>query len=256
MSFNESQHVRTPAGVSTGGQFAASARSESAVDLAATRYSGKGMGFFRQAEIATQAVIPLLPGARDDGENCPQLHWPHAQGDDAAHDDEDISAGVQVFADIMDSEVPNGTWRLSRGGVEARSGLRMDAHPAAVAAWLTQVRQTDDGDLANYPEEARDSGVTKAVAAQIEDVTSWDEGGGETIWYGSRENPEWTGDHAYLAPAGDGDGDPVWHFQRADTDGQNDDVAVSDIPVGADPAAAAAWIREQAQRFGSVPFKG
>lgn len=254
MSFNETQHPRTAAGVSTGGQFATKAAAESPVDLTADDEAT----FQRAAEAATLAIIPLLEDADDAGSDGPVVVWPHEPG---AHDpDRDIYAGVQVFADA-DSAIENGQWGLQRGqhgaSVTSKAGLSMDAHPAAVAAWLRAAREACDDDLTNYGTSVRDDGITRAVAAQLEGVEVWDEGGGTTIWFGSRGEPGATGDHAFIVPDGDDAG--RWQFQTEDTgsptpSGHRTEVITSDLTVESDPAVVAAWVREQADTYGSAPY--
>lgn len=258
MSFNESQHPRATAGVSTGGQFVTKAAAESPVDLTAD----DELAFHRAAEAATLAIIPLLQDADDATSDGPVVHWPHEPGE---HDPaRDIYAGVQVFADAHTSGIENGQWGLQRGlqgeSVTARAGLSMAAHPAAVAAWLRAAREASDEDLTDYPISVRDDGISRAVAAELEGVAVWDEGGGTTIWFGSRTEPGATGDHAFIVPAGDGDHGGRWQFQSDDVsdspEGYRNEVVTSDLTVESDPKVVAAWVREQAEKFGSVPYSG
>lgn len=214
MAFNESQHSRTPTGVSTGGQFAVKAAAESPVDLAA-----------------------------------------HAVADEGAFRFSDGS-----FAQVETSEASDREqWVFTSAcGTASPSGLAPDAHHAAVAAWLTEARAASDEELAGFAVETRNRGLVKAVAALMEGVATGDEGGGPAIWFGTR-SVDGMGESDYAYPDNEGEG--LWRFHAGDIGVQNDkghygDVVISDMGAGTDPEVVAAWIREQAQRFGSVPYAG
>lgn len=329
MSFNETQHPRTPAGVSTGGQFATSARGESDVALDGTSSGSEGVE--RAQEEVTIAVGALLPTAtvlEDDGvtllfergeaeefacfpiggehegrwtyqhadgtivaadldhtASAEQLaEWTRANMSEAGRAAEQVHVTTHALPDLIegatvtndftgltvnlpdgnaayfaaDDEQPSWTFTTDQETVHSASGLGAGAHPAAVAAWIAEARTADQDDLAEFGAEVAHTGITKAVAAQLDGVTTSDEGGGQTIWYGSRDGEGYAGDFAFIAPGnGEGAGD-VWHFLTEETDevggnGLRQDGAVSDLPAGTDPAVVAAWVREQAQRFGSRP---
>jgi hypothetical protein len=245
MSFTESQHPRAASGVQTGGQFVTKAAGESPVNLT----ESEQLQFEDKARDATNAIIELLPGAGDCGDDGPAVLWP-GQGEDQ----EDIIAGVNVITGEP------GQWSMERGEARVAStpGLSMDAHPEAVAAWLRAARDADEEDLTDYAASVRNDGISRAVASHLEGVGVWDEGGGTTIWFGSRTAPGATGDHAFVI-AGHGENEGRWQFQSDDvgegtTDGYPTEVAISDLTVESDPKVVAAWVREQADRFGSVPY--
>lgn len=245
MSFHETQRPRAGAGVRTGGQFVTKAAAESAVELG-------GAGDVTSAAAArevTSAIIDLLPGSATHGEDGSALIW--------AADD----SGEQIVARVAGEPSEAGQWRLERGeaGVTSASGLSADAHPAAVAAWLHAARRASDDDLMDYASSVRDDGVTRAVAAHLSGVGVWDEGGGTTIWFGSRKEPGASGDHAYIVPDGQDAG--RWQFQIEDTGsqapaGERIDVVTGDLTVESDPAAVAEWVRDQAETHGSAPYAG
>lgn len=247
MSFNESQHPRAASGVQTGGQFVTKVAGESPVNLAGP----DDLEFEDKAREATNAIIELLPGAGDCGDDAPAVIWP-------AYDDDskEIVTGVNVLTG------EKGQWSLERGQdrVVSTPGLSMNAHPGAVAAWLRAAREADTEDLTDFPTDVRNDGVTRAVAAELDGVDVWDEGGGTTIFFGSRaksDEPGATGDVVYVI--GDGEDAGRWQFQVETTgemtpNGYHHDVVTSDLTVEADPKVVAAWVREQAEKFGSPPY--
>ncbi|GEL46594.1 hypothetical protein CHO01_17100 [Cellulomonas hominis] len=246
MSFNESQHPRATAGVSAGGQFVTKVAAEANVHLVGL----DDLEFEDKAREATNAIIELLPGAGDCGDDAPAVLWPAEDGDD----DKEITTGVNVLTG------EKGQWSLERGPdrITSTPGLSMSAHPAAVAAWLSAARDADGEDLVNYASGVRNDGISRAVANELEGVAVWDEGGGTTIWFGSRTEPGAPGDHAFIVPAGEHEG--RWQFQSDDfsdsPEGYRTEVVTSDLTVESDPKVVAAWVREQAEKLGSVPYTG
>ncbi|WP_251151369.1 hypothetical protein [Cellulosimicrobium sp. Marseille-Q4280] len=329
MSFSESQHVRTPAGVSTGGQFAVSARAESRADLHLVTPTPDEV--LRGGILKTRTIAQAMPSAkqREDGslffpvgdhrdpgvrgasvgfdpDNKGRWTYTSASGvrvespyeytasvdeltswtrDRILEEDPDqpVSAALHQFAPytnivrepegatlylsdgnaawVDQSDGPNrGTWMHSQttDRIVSASGLPVDAHPAAVAAWCNAAAVADPDILRDAPGNVVLTGVTKAVVAHVEGAESWDEGAGEAIWFGSRDHGAHDkGDYAFITPDDDPEHPGVWHFETEQTDtpdaaGNYCQTVVSNVDAGEDPAVVAAWITEQAQRFGSV----
>jgi hypothetical protein len=332
VSFNESQHVRTPAGVSTGGQFAASARAESRADLhivvptPSERARGGILKIRTVAEVMPSAKIRDEDGAlffpvgdpRDEGvrgasvafdpDNEGRWTYTSASGtrvespfvytadphelaawtrDRIIEQDSDqpVAAALHQFgpysnisrgtdgpslyladgnAAWIDQEdgPTRGTWLHSQttDRIRSASGLGLDAHPAAVAAWCKEATTADPDTLREAPRNVVFTGITKAVVAQVEGAESWDEGAGEAIWFGSREDPGDKGDYAFLSPDDDPEHPGVWHFETEQTEtpdsaGNYCQTVVSNLDDRSDPAEVAAWVTRQAERFGSVPLQ-
>lgn len=330
MSFNESLHVRTPAGVSTGGQFAASARAESRADL---QYADPAPSEVASGGILkTRTVAEIMPSGRireEDGAlffpvgdprdagvrgasvgfdpdnggrwtytsaSGTRVESTYTYGEDPQvlaewtrerimelDPDQPVSAALHQFKPLtninrgpgeptlylwdghaawVDQEdgPTRGTWLHSQttDRIRSASGLALDAHPAAVAAWVGEAGRADPDYLRAAPRDVVLTGVTKAVVAHVEGAASWDEGAGEAIWFGSRYNGAHDkGDYAYITPDDDPENPGVWHFETEQTEtpdaaGNYCQNVVSNLGAGDDPTVVAAWITEQAQRFGSV----
>ncbi|MBB5474555.1 hypothetical protein HF998_01105 [Cellulomonas hominis] len=170
--------------------------------------------------------------------------------------------GHSAWVDTQDGPT-RGTWLHSQttDRIRSASGLPLDAHPAAVAAWVTEAGRTDPDYLRGAPRDVVLNGVTKAVVAHVEGAESWDEGAGEAIWFGSRSNGAHDkGDYAYISRDDDPTNPGVWHFETEQTEtpdakGDYCQNVVSNLGAGEDPAVVAAWINEQAQRFCSVHLR-
>lgn len=330
MSFNESQHPRAAAGVTTGGQFVTKAAAESDVDLTAAEPSPSEIA--RGQILKTRTVAESMPSAmlrEDDGmlffpvgdprdrgvrgasvgfdpdnrgrwtytsANGTRVESPYGYAHDPAElaewtrerimemdPDQPVSAALHQFkpytnisyadrepslylwdghAAWVDAEdgPTRGTWLHSQttDRIRSASGLPLDAHPAAVAAWVTEAGRADPDYLRDAPRDVVLTGVTKAVVAHVEGAASWDEGAGEAIWFGSRyDGAHNKGDYAYISQDDDPYNPGVWHFETEQTEtpdaaGNYCQNVVSNLGAGEDPAVVAAWVTEQAQRFGSV----